>query len=252
VVGVEPEPLLEQVVGDLLAHRHDLLLVLLLVVEVPELVLLPLELGVGLGRLRLRDGGGPAAVAAGGHPDAGEAVGGPGDVGVVVGAEDAAEGEHGLGEPLLDDGPAGGGEERAEGRPGVADGVLEVVGIDFEPLGDVGPGVAVGPQLGGPGEEVVVERIGRTGHDGTSGSGCGEVYTCTVSRDLVKVNSTPPFFRPAVGSQKSSCCCYFLVDARLGGVVGFQTNEVTRAITCQPQATACSSWRKHGPTEASV
>jgi len=155
---VEAEPHLEHLVGERLVllaavlgvHHHVL----------PQLVF---RLLVGVDGLLA--GGGLAAVAAGGHPDAGEAVGGLADGAVVVGAEELAEGEHGLGEAVLDDAGAGGGEQPAEVGVGVTGQLPEFVGVGAELVGDAVPGGAAGAHLGGPGEEFV----GRAGHDGTRG-----------------------------------------------------------------------------------
>ena len=194
VVGVEPEPPLEHLVGGLLGLGERLVLG-----EVGELVVQPvLDLLlqgalVELGRRRLRRGGRAAAVAAGGHPDAGEAVGGPGVGGLVVGAEELAEGEHSLGEPLGDDAGAGGGKERAERRPGVAGELLELVGVGFEALGDVVPRGPAGPELGDPLEELVVvrERV----HGGPREVVGGEVYACPISFRFGKSNRMGGLFR---------------------------------------------------------
>jgi len=116
-------------------------------------------------------------VAAGGHPDAGEAVGGLGGVLAVAGAEELPQGEHGLGEPLIDDALPGGAEELAEVRPGVAGALLEFVGVEAEAVGGRLPGRASGPHVGGARQELVGD-VGE--HGGTRGRAGGDVYGCTV------------------------------------------------------------------------
>lgn len=177
-VGVEAEARLEHLVGELL----ELLAALLRVDRhvLPQLVLRLLVRIDG----RLAGSGALAAVPAGGHPHAGEAVGGLADGGLALGAEEFAEGEHGLGEAVLDDAAAGVGEQLAEVGAAVAGHLLEVVGVVAELVGDGFPGGAAGAEFGGPGEEFV----GRGGHDGTRGEGGRIVYMSTVSCGLARVN----------------------------------------------------------------
>jgi len=200
---VEAEAHLEHVVGERLV-----LLAALLGVHHHVLPQLVLRLLVGVdGRLA---GGGLAAVAAGGHPDAGEAVGGLADGAVVLGAEELPQREHGLGEAVLDDAGAGGGEQLAEVGVAVADEQLEFVGVGAEAVGDVVPGGAAGTHLGGPGEEFV----GRGGHDGTRG--------------LRGRNSVHPYRKLRFGARQEirgefrSGFCLTLADrpVKLGGVIG--------------------------------
>ena len=104
LVRVEAEFLLEQVVGDLFVQPRHPLVRLDHLLELHEFFDLLAEFGVDgrRGRLGLGGAGELAAVAAGGHPDAGEAVGGLGGVLVAAGAEELPQREHGLVEPLVD------------------------------------------------------------------------------------------------------------------------------------------------------
>jgi hypothetical protein len=165
LVRAEAELLLEQVVGLLLADAGHPLVRLDQALEVQILLDLLAEFGVDgrRGRFGLGGAGGLAAVPAGGHPDAGKAVGGLGGVLVVAGAEELPQGEHGLGEPLIDDILTGGAEELAVVGTGVAGALLEFVGVEAEAVGGGVPGRTGGPQVGGARQELVGDGAGHGG-----------------------------------------------------------------------------------------
>ncbi|WP_145242666.1 hypothetical protein [Urbifossiella limnaea] len=176
---MEPEPSLEHLVGLLVADGRQPLGRLAQLLELQVLLDLLAERGVDRRRrgFLAAGGGRPAAVAAGGHPDAGEGVGGLGGVLVVAGAEEFPQGEHGLVEPLVHDALAGVAEEFAVVRPGVAGVLLELVRVEPEAAGGGLPGRTGGPHVGGARQELV----GDVGHGCPRGRAGDEVYRCTVN-----------------------------------------------------------------------
>ncbi|HYH64710.1 MAG TPA: hypothetical protein VD866_08465 [Urbifossiella sp.] len=202
LVRVEAELLLEHVVGLLVADARQPLVRLAQLLELQILLDLLAEFGVDRRRgLLAAHGGDLAAVAAGSHPDAGEAVGGLGGVLAVAGAEEFAQGEHGLGEPLVDDALSSGGEELAEVGAGVAGALLEFVGIEAEAVGGGVPGRAGGPQVGGARQELLGDGAG---HGGTRRRAGEDVYSCTVSSGLGRSSTSHQFF---LGSALSATSC---------------------------------------------
>ncbi|MFO0798114.1 MAG: hypothetical protein U0804_11620 [Gemmataceae bacterium] len=173
---MEAEPHLEHRVRQLL-HLGAVLLGLLHHL-LPQVVLRFLV------RVRRHLAGHPAAVAAGRHPHPGQAVGGLVDGAVVVGPQQLPQRQHGLGEAVLDDARAGGGEQPAEVGAGVAGQLAELVLVGPEAVGHAVPVGAGGAHLGHPGQHFV----GRGGHDGSRGKGDCLVNTCTVRSDSRRVN----------------------------------------------------------------